>query len=150
MTQEIRVGVRKGGGSTPGYRWSVGVLDVVQRDTKSLLSEAQYWHMVDQVKSLAREEDPTHPVTVDVDQLGDLYELRDKGGVLGKVNVRVFFLVDRKREAIVTLGIIKKEKEGPTPEATKITMHRRMRSYFAGSYGYLPQEASIESRGKKT
>ena len=62
--------------------------------------------------------------------IDDFFEVRDKGGVLGKINVRVFFFIEFKSRTIVVLGAIKKENEGQTPGPTKLTMRRRMRLYM--------------------
>jgi hypothetical protein len=49
-----------------------------------------------QVKELAMEVDPTHPATVTVEAIEDFYELKEKGGILGKKNIRVFFGIDKQ------------------------------------------------------
>jgi hypothetical protein len=61
--------------------------------------------------------------------------LRDTGGVLGGLNVRVFFCLDKKRSALVVLGTIKKQNNGPTPKGARIRMARRKRKYFNGEFG---------------
>ena len=88
-----------------------------------------------QVKELAREDDPTHSATASVDAVEDFHELRDKGGILGGMNVRVFFCLDKKHAALVVLGAIKKQNDGPTPKGDKIRMARRKRKYFQGEFG---------------
>jgi hypothetical protein len=83
---------------------------------------------------LAHEIDPSHPQTASVDSVEDFYELRDKGGVLGGMNVRIFFLLDKQKSSIVVLGGIKKQNDGPTPLGAKIRMRRRARKYRNGDY----------------
>lgn len=133
--RQVKVGVRQGGGPPPGYAWNVWVLSVAFRETQDVFSAAQQLHLRLQVQELAREEDPTHPVTQSVDQIESIYELRDKGGPLGKLNARVFFGIDKENRAIVVLGTISKQNNGPTPQGKKITMLRRWRKYSAGDYG---------------
>jgi hypothetical protein len=70
-----------------------------------------------------------------VDAVGDFHELRDKGGVLGGINLRIFFLVHKPKGAIVVLGAIKKQNNGQTPLGDKLRMARRMRKYLNGDYG---------------
>lgn len=135
--KQIKVGVREGGGPAPGYKWNVAILDLGFNEVAAFLKKIQYEHIAAQVKELAREDDPSHCSTVSVDQIDDYFELRDKGGVLGKINVRVFFGICKKDRAIVILGGIKKENEGPTPAGTKITMQRRWRKYKNGDYGSI-------------
>jgi hypothetical protein len=108
------------------------ILDAAYREAMRFLSEDQYQHLAMQFKELAREADPTHSVTASVDQVEDFYELRDKGGILGGLNVRVFFSLDRDRSAIVVLGAVKKQNDGPTPKGDKVRMRRRKRTYDSG------------------
>lgn len=67
-----------------------------------------------------------------MDQVEDFYELRDKGGILGGLNVRVVFALDRGRRALLVLGAIKKQNDGPTPKGDKVRMRRRKRLYDGG------------------
>ena len=133
--KEIKIGVREGHGPPPGYQWNVAIIDLAFDEVISFLTPGQYEHMAMQVKELAREEDPTHSRTTSVGKIDEYYELREKGGILGKKNVRVFFGVDKSRQAIVILGGMKKENDGQTPSGTKIVMRRRWRKYVNGDYG---------------
>ena len=67
------------------------------------------------VRELARQEDPTHSSTVDVRPVEDFHGIRDKVGVLGRINVRVFFFFYKPTRTIVVIGAIKKENNGLTP-----------------------------------
>ena len=102
-----------------------------------MLTAEQYHHIALQVQELALEDDPTHSVVVSVRDMRPegFYELRDKGGILGKLNVRVFFGVDKASRAIVVLGSIKKQNDGPTPRGDVIRIRRRWRKYNNGDYG---------------
>lgn len=133
--KQIKIGVRATEGPPPGYKWNAWIIDFSYDEVRGFLTEAQYQHMAMQVKEIAREDDPTHPATVSVDAIEDFYEIRDKGGILGKKNVRIFFGIDKESRAIVILGGIKKENNGPTPEGDKVTMKRRWRKYSNGEYG---------------
>jgi hypothetical protein len=133
--KQIKVGVRQGDGLAPGYVWNVGILDCAFDEVRGFLTEAEYDHIAMQVKELARENNPSHSQTASIDQIADYLELRDKGGILGNKNVRVFFGLDKPKQAIIVLGGIKKENNGHTPEGTKILMGRRWRKYRNGDYG---------------
>lgn len=100
------------------------------RRARSFLNEEQYDHMADQVRELARQDNPTHSMIIDIDAVEDFYEIRDKGGILGKMNVRVFFFPHKPSRTLVVLGCIKKENNGPTPVGDKRTMSRRKRLYL--------------------
>jgi hypothetical protein len=132
--KEVKVGVQRGGGPPPGYRWTVLILNLAFDEAQDILNEDQYQHMALQIKELAREVDPTHSETASVDAVEDFHELRDKGGVLGNLNVRVFFYLDKPRSALVVLGVIKKQNDGPTPKGDKKRMARRLRKYVKGEF----------------
>ncbi len=109
-----------------------------------ILNTVQYAYVASQVRSLATEADPTHSQLCSVDAVGDFHELREKHGVLGKINLRVFFFVDRDARAIVIIGVFKKENNGPTPPATVIIMTRRKRLYGSGK---IPRLFGMTERG---
>lgn len=133
----IRVGVKEGGGSPPGYRWSVWILNVAFDEAMSFLSPVQYEHLAMQFRELASQENPTHSDAISIRHMTpeDFCELRDKGGVLGNINTRVFFGVDKGNRAIVVLGSIKKQNDGPTPKGDIIRIRRRWRLYRNNEYG---------------
>lgn len=133
--KRLRIGIREGGGSPPGYQWTVVYLSKARDEATRILNKSHYLHMVDQFRALAMEGDPTHPVTASVDAIEDFFELRDKGGPLGRINLRVFFIVEKEARRMVILGVIKKENEGQTPPATKQVMRTRRRKYLQGDYG---------------
>src|SRR4051794_5280182 len=87
----VKVGVKVGGGPPPGYSWNVEVLNQAFEEAMGFLNEDQYTHLANQVRELARQDDPTHSDTVDVTPIEDYHELSDKGGILKNLNVRVFF-----------------------------------------------------------
>ena len=130
--RETKVGVRVGGGPPPGYEWNVTILDVAYKEAMEFLDGDQYTHIARQVKELAQQGDPTHSETVDVKAIENYCEIRDKGGILGRLNVRVFFYVHDSNRTIVVLGTIKKEADGTTPMAIKIRMRHRIRQYLSG------------------
>jgi hypothetical protein len=125
-----KVGVRRGGGRPPGYRWDVVILEQVFDEARAFLNEDQYDHLARQVRELARQDDPSHSGTIDVRSIGDFFEIRDKGGVLGKINARVFFFLPRPARTIVILGAIHKQNDGPTPLGDRRRMERRMKLYL--------------------
>jgi mRNA-degrading endonuclease RelE of RelBE toxin-antitoxin system len=123
----VKIGVHEGGGPPPGYKWNVELLEQAFPESREFLDDDQYKHMSNQVRELARHDDPSHSATLDLRQIEDFHELRDKGGILKKLNVRVFYFVHKPSRTIVILGSIKKENNGPTPIGDKLTMRRRQR-----------------------
>lgn len=137
MAKPFKVGLQAGAGPLPGYLWLVYYLSVAREEAEGFLNGEQYAHAVDLVRALASEADPTHPVTVTVEAVEDFYELKDKGGILGKINLRIYFMASSKDRAIVVLGAIKKETEGQTPMWVKIRIRNRLRKFREGEFGRL-------------
>ncbi len=137
----LKIGVLQGTEATQGilYQWSVGVYDSAFDEILKIVGEAGYAHFAMQVKEIATLNDPSHSDTVDIRPLENIFEIRDHGGVVGNINVRVFFGIDKQRRTIIILGTIKKQNNGPTPQGDKVRMRRRWRLYLGGSFGFLPE-----------
>jgi hypothetical protein len=135
--RELKVGVWKGDGPAPGYLWNIAIIDFVFDEAMKFLDEAQYHHLAEQFKDLARTEYPSYSLTVSVDAVEDFYELRDKGGILRNLNVRVFYYIDKRTQTIVVVGAILKKNDGPTPQTVKVRIRRRVRDYLAGHFGQI-------------
>ena len=125
----VKVGVKEGDGPPPGYLWNVNILDHSYREARAFLDDDQYAHIASQFRELAGEVEPTQSLTVDVRPIDDFFELRDKGGLLKKINVRVFFCLCKITRTITVLGAINKKNDGQTPPYAKILMWNRMRRY---------------------
>ena len=126
----LRTGCNKGGGKPPGFKWSVRYFTEALGESR-VLTEVQHAHIVQQLKELARQKSPSHPETLDVKSIEDFHELRDKGGVLGRINFRVYFYIDKDADTIVVLGCDKKEEDGQTSLAIKVRMRNRLRRYLS-------------------
>lgn len=129
-TLAFKIAAIIGGGKKPGYQWDVIIMNQARTDSKQFLSEAQYRHLANQVKELARHKEPTRSDSVDIRSIEDFYEIRDKGSILGKINARIFLFCDKETRSIVVLGAMKKENEGSIAPGDKIKMRRRMRLFF--------------------
>jgi len=95
-----------------------------------ILNKSQYDHLARQVRELATQEDPSHSTSIDVAPIEDFLELKDKGGILRKLNIRIFFFVHKEDRSIVVLGTIGKHNDGPTPQGDKILMRNRKSRYL--------------------
>ena len=135
MAQSIRIGVQAGAGPAPGYLWTVYYLKAARDEAEKFLNDAQYAHAADLIRTLDAEAAPTHPATLSVDAVEDIFEVRDKGGILGKINLRIFFIVRADAKAIVVGGAIKKEADGQTPSWAKIRMRARLRRLNEHGFG---------------
>lgn len=130
LRKPVKVGVRVGGGPPPGYQWDLDLLDQSHSEAMSFLDEDQYDHIARQYRELAMEVEPTICTTVDVRPIEDFYELRDKGGILKKLNVRSFFCMCRACRTMAALGTINKKNDGKTPDHVRILMRFRKRKYM--------------------
>ena len=126
--KRLKTGVVQGGGPPPGYSWNVGILDVAYNEAIEMIAAHQYRHLAWQFKELAMQRDPTRSELISLDQIEDFYELRDRGGPLGPLNVRVFFGVDDAGRSIIVLGTIAKKNDGKTRLGDKVRMRRRWRA----------------------
>ncbi len=129
--KSVRVGVKEGGGPPPGYQWNVDILEQAFEEAQAFLNGDQYEHLASQVRELARQEEPTRCDTVDVRPIEEFYEIRDKGGVLQRINARVFFCLCRPTRTIAVIGAFNKKNDGQTPDHVKTLMRYRMRHYLA-------------------
>lgn len=128
--KEVKIGVKIGGGLPPGYLWKIDILDCAYEESCRFLDEAQRDHVAEQFRELARQDDPTHSLTVDIKQINSYYEFRDKGGVLQKINVRVFFYVHKPTRTLVILSSVNKKNDGATREHVKIRVEDRLSRYL--------------------
>lgn len=92
-----------------------------------ILSADQYEHLAQQFRELARQDDPSHSEIIDVKAIEDYLELRDKGGILGKLNIRVYFFLHKPSRSIVVVSVDRKERENAPSEGVQSRIRRRKR-----------------------
>jgi len=118
------------GQSAPPLTWSLKYWPDAIKEAKFLTSE-QYWHLADQLKDIASTDEPTKSSTVEIAPIGGFWELKDKGAILRKLNVRVFFVTDTEEpRSIIVLGVHKKEDEGQLRRSVVVRIERRLRLYL--------------------
>lgn len=127
-----KTGVKIGGGPPPGYQWNIEILDQAYDEATAFLNVDQYQHLSRQVRELAKQEDPSRSETVDVRSIKneEFHEIRDKWGILNRLNVRIFFAVHKSERTIFVLGVVNKQNDGPTLDSDRILMRRRRRLLF--------------------
>lgn len=76
---------------------------------------------------MAYESDPTKSATQDVRKIQEFHELRDKGGILGKIDLRVYFVVVEERRLILVLATYKKEDEDQVASHIVTRVRNRLR-----------------------
>ena len=105
---------------------SVEYLDVAKTEAHGLLTPAQYAYVVRNVRELAQW--PDAPDWLWVEPIDEFYELKLKGNVLGKINLRVYFGQIPGRRTVVLVGVYKKEAEGKVPRHIVLKMRNRYRA----------------------
>lgn len=108
-------------------KWKLGYLEAAEADGRKFLTEEQYAHAVQLFDELAYEIDPTKSETQEIRKIHEFYELCDKGGVLGKINLRVYFAIVNDMKLILALAAYKKEDEGQVPPYIVIRVRNRLR-----------------------
>lgn len=117
-------------GVEPSRALKIIPLSVAIKEARAFLNEAQYLHVVGLVRRLSEFGNEEAMSDMRIEKIAQsIWELKDKGGVLGKINLRVFFGHLTNRELIIVLGAIKKENQHSTPRHIVIRMHNRLRDY---------------------
>jgi len=107
--------------------WNLGYLDAAEKDARKFLNDDQYAYVVELFDQLACEQNPRLSHTQDVRPIDQFFELRDKGGILGKINLRVYFAVFDDERLLIALGCRKKEEEDQVPAFVVAKMRNRFR-----------------------
>ncbi len=105
---------------------------IVRLEARSFLTLAQYVHVTDFVKQLSGFGSRRYDPTLRIEPIGDYWELKEKGGVLGKINVRIYFAHVAAHNRVVLLSAYKKEVDGAAPPHILLRLKHRLRSYHNG------------------
>lgn len=133
---------RKKGHDKP--QWELRYLEAAAKEGHKVLDEIQYAYVIEAFDELAFAHDPRVTETHDVRPIYDFYELRDKGGHLGKINLRVYFSVHETERTIVVLSVYKKEDEGKAPER----IVRRAKARLRHARTLIERVAASRERGR--
>ncbi|AMV18278.1 hypothetical protein [Planctomyces sp. SH-PL14] len=136
--KQLKTGVVEGS-SDPPYQWTVGILQLAFDEAMEILTDGQYRHVALQFQELARQDSMVRSETISIDKVEDCYELREKGGILGNINLRVFFGIDDHRKCGIVLGVFHKKNDGATPVPVKNRMRLRWNRYINGAFGFLKE-----------
>lgn len=123
------------GSSSDGQRadsLAVVVLRAPKKEGHEILNDFQYWHVAKVIMRLADFGDKAAIADLRINPFGKYWALKLKGGVLKKVNLRVYFAFLGDRREIVILKTYKKEEEGQAPPHIEITLDDRLEDYLAG------------------
>lgn len=107
-------------------KWSLGYLDAAVDEGNKTLTGEQYCQVIEVFEQLSMYENP-QTAPFDIKPVEGFFELRDKGGVFGKLNVRTFFTLLDRRKLIFVIGCCKKEQGGKTAGHIVGRMKNRLR-----------------------
>jgi hypothetical protein len=125
--------------------FTVKVLAMAKKEGREFLRPAQYLHVTDIIKRLAYFNRPEEMSDMRIEKVVDFYELKEKGGPLGKINLRIFFGVFADTREIVVVKVYKKEQEHRTPRHIVLNVQSRLRKYRNGE---LREEMTVFNLGK--
>jgi hypothetical protein len=110
---------------------------IAKREGRGFLNEVQYEHVKELEKRLAFFNRAEEVADLRIERIGtDLYELKDKGGPLGRINLRVYFGVIPEDGEIVILKTYKKEEDRQIPRHILITVEDRFEDYKHGALAH--------------
>ena len=124
--------------------WDVHVLKIARKEGKNILNQTQYDHVVEVLKRLTDWEDKEEISDLRIEKIQDFYELKDKGGVLGRLNLRVYFATVPDNKDIIVLKTYKKEEDGACPRYIIINVEDRLEDFLSGNL----QEGVITYKAK--
>lgn len=112
----------------------VVVLGIAAKEGWEILTPGQYEHMKDLEKQLVGFGRRDFDSNLRIEQIGEFWELKDKGGTLGRKNMRVYFAFDTECNDVVILATYKKEEDGSPSQNLKIRIRNRWRKYKEGHF----------------
>jgi len=110
----------------------VVALRVACSEGRDILTPGQYEHVKDLLKQLVGFGSQTYDQMIRIEPFGDFWKFKEKGGVLGKINLRVYFAHVKSRNEVVLLLTYKKEDDGKVGSHMRIRLANRLRQYLAG------------------
>lgn len=113
----------------PGKLRRVAVLPHAVREAKEILNDGQYFHVVGIVKRLVHFGDHRELWDLRIEAIDSFFELKLKGGLLGNINLRVYFADLAANNEIVVLKTYKKEEDHKTPRRIVVTLEDRLSDY---------------------
>ena len=115
----------------------IDVLPIAAKEGWEMLTPGQYLHIKDQVRQLVGFGIKRYESNLTIAPFGDFWELKDKGGTLGRKNVRVYFAFNSELNKIIVLHTYKKEDDGAAPPHINLRLKNRYRLYLQGHYSKL-------------
>ncbi|HAH47940.1 hypothetical protein [Gimesia sp.] len=105
----------------------------IKEATKKLKNRGKRKHLLDLVDRLKHFGDQRELHDLRIQKVGSFYALKLKGGLLGKINLRIYFAHLLDRNEIVVLKVYKKEEENQIPRHIVLTVENRLEEYLEES-----------------
>ena len=110
----------------------VVILNAAKREGHKILRDFQYEYVRAIVKRLEGFGHEHELSDLRIEPIEDFWELKEKGGVLGKINLRIYFgTVPEDNEVVVAMAY-KKEDDGRVPRHIVIAVQNRLEEYRTG------------------
>ena len=116
-------------------KWQrIVVLGIAAKEGWDELTPGQYLHLKDLLKQLVGFGRQDYESQLKIVPFGDFWELKAKGGILGRKNMRVYFRFQSAANEVVVLHTYKKEDDGQAPRHIQIRVKNRWRRYLDGNF----------------
>lgn len=109
------------------------VLESAVREARGMLNDGQYWHVADIVKRLVWFGSPEQLADLRIAPIEGFHELKLKGHLLGKINLRIYFADLSAQNEIVVLKTYKKEEEHQVGRHIILNLEDRFEDYLRSS-----------------
>lgn len=121
----------KADGDSGPEKWIVLVLEAARKEGHKILSDIQYEHVVEILKRLVDFGNPEEIGDLVIEPIESFYELKEKGGILGRINLRVYFGTIPDRHELVIAKAYKKEDDHAVPRHVVLLVEDRLEGYKA-------------------
>lgn len=133
MTRKRRTDVGHEASNASGkHEWVVVALNVAKAEGRKILSKPQYEHIKEILERLVDFGDKEELSDLSIEPIGSFWELREKGGILGRINLRIYFGTLPEDWELVIAKTYKKEDDGKTPPHIVEQVEDRLEVYKAG------------------
>jgi len=110
-------------------KWVVVILESAKKEGHKILTDPQYEYIKGILKRLTDFGNDEELSDLRIEPIEDFGELKEKGGVLGKINLRIYFGAEPEDKEVVVAKAYKKEDEGRAPRHVVIAVQNRLEEY---------------------